>query len=173
MSACRFQMDDFIPNVVSEPYLPTASNGSLYITFTAYLFRSGQRISNRWNGQPDFSSRRSRFGVQLQSSHHYQQQSRREPHLECRRALQLWRRPVESLLHLQCDGNTLQTKFGESVLTSSPGYSASASMSDRSPSNFSWSRAFCGSGHGCPMCKPQECATRICVASLAHYRTVK
>lgn len=40
------------------------------------------------------------------------------------------------LLHLQCDGNTLQTKFGESVLTSSPGYSASASMSDRSPLIF-------------------------------------
>lgn len=40
------------------------------------------------------------------------------------------------LLHLQCDGNTLQTKFGESVFTSSPGYSASASMSDRSPLIF-------------------------------------
>lgn len=40
------------------------------------------------------------------------------------------------LLHLQCDGNTLQTKFGESVLTSSPGYSASASISDRSPLIF-------------------------------------
>lgn len=40
------------------------------------------------------------------------------------------------LLHLQCDGNTLQTKLGESVFTSSPGYSARASMSDRSPLIF-------------------------------------
>lgn len=31
------------------------------------------------------------------------------------------------LLHLQCDGNTLHTKFGESVLTSSPGFSDNAS----------------------------------------------
>ena len=77
------------------------------------------------------------------------------------------------LLHLQCDGNTLQTKFGESVFTSSPGYSASASMSDRSPLIFR------GPAFSVAVVMVLQCvnhkpwATRICVASLAHYRTVK
>ena len=40
------------------------------------------------------------------------------------------------LLQRQWDGNTLHTKFGESVLTSSPGYSANASHMDLSPFTF-------------------------------------
>ena len=40
------------------------------------------------------------------------------------------------LLQRQCEGNTLHTKFGLSVRTSSPGYSASTSENVLSPLNF-------------------------------------
>ena len=39
------------------------------------------------------------------------------------------------LLHLQCVGSIVQTKFGLSVRTSSPGYSAKSSEKDFSPLN--------------------------------------
>lgn len=40
------------------------------------------------------------------------------------------------LLQRQCEGNTLHTKFGLSVRTSSPGYSANTSENVLSPLNF-------------------------------------
>lgn len=77
------------------------------------------------------------------------------------------------LLHRQCDGNTLQTKFGESVFTNSPGYSDNASISDLSPlilrgPGFSVAVVMVVQRENHKSDPPE-----LCVASLAHNRIVK
>lgn len=109
MSACRFPDGWFHTKCSKWASLYIVRQSELHGTFS-HLFRSGLRISNRWNAPLDFSWRPSRCGVRRRSSRHCLQRSRRELHREYRRVQQLWMQPVASYYI----ANAMATRYKQS-----------------------------------------------------------